>query len=58
MFEIVWPEHRFVSDARIRSWYSDALPHGQVTSGLGDVREMALELHEWGHITLGRWRRT
>ncbi len=57
-FEIVWPNHRWVSAAQIRVWYSDAVANGEAEeTALNDVEEMVRELSSIGHITLGRGRR-
>lgn len=56
-FEIIWPEHRFVSARQIRTWYDDAVANGDTADGLNDPEEMARELSSLGHITLGRGRR-
>ena len=59
MFEIIWPERRFVSEDKIRVWYSDAVANGEAEeTDLTEVEEMARELSSIGHITLGRGRRS
>jgi len=56
-FEIVWPEHRYVSAAMIKVWYEDAVANGEADeTELNDPEEMARELSSIGHITLGRGR--
>lgn len=56
-FEIIWPDHRFVSEDQIRSWYADAVANGEAEEiDLRDPEEMARELSSIGHITLGRGR--
>ena len=55
-FEIIWPEHRFVPEATIRTWYADAVANGEADAGLNDPEEMAHELSSIGHITLGHGR--
>lgn len=58
MFEIIWPKHRWVSEAQIRMWYSDAVANGEAEeTELNDTEEMARELSSIGHITLGRGRK-
>ena len=57
MFEIVWPEHRYVTATEIRTWYSDAVANGEAEeTELNDTEEMARELSSIGVITLGRGR--
>lgn len=56
MFEIIWPEKRWVSEDQIKTWYFDAVENGEANAGLNDVEEMARELSSIGHITLGRGR--
>ena len=56
-FEIIWPEHRFVSEAQIRTWYADAVANGEAEeTDLRDPEKMARELSYIGTITLGRGR--
>lgn len=59
MFEIIWPERRYVSIEQIRLWYGDAVANGEIDEDiLPDCDEcadaMARELHYLGTITLGR----
>jgi hypothetical protein len=58
MFEIIWPEHRWVDENQIKVWYSDALANGEVDNEdiFDDPEAMARELHDIGTITLGRGR--
>ena len=56
-FQIIWPEYRFVSEEKIRTWYSDAVANGETgATDLLDPEEMARELDSIGVITLG-WGR-
>ncbi len=59
MFEIVWPDHRYVSEDQIKIWYSDALVNGDAEDEtlFDDIEAMARELSCIGIITLGRGRR-
>lgn len=58
MFEIIWPEKRWVTTEQIKSWYEDAVANGEAEEiMLNDPEEMARELHSIGAITLGRGRR-
>ncbi len=57
-FEIIWPEHRYVSEDQIKLWYSDAIANGDAEeTNLNDPEEMARELSSIGVITLGRRRK-
>ena len=58
MFEIIWPEHRWIPEEQIRIWYYDAVANGEATVALDskDSEGMALALHNIGHITLGKGR--
>ena len=54
MFNIIWPRYCSVSEAQIKSWYSDAVANGEAEKcDLTDAKEMAHELSSIGHITLG-----
>jgi hypothetical protein len=56
-FEIIWPEHKWVSAAQIKVWYEDACANCEADeTELNDVEEMARELDSIGHITLGKGR--
>ena len=56
-FEILYPEHRFVTATQIIGWYTDAVANGETSEcGLNDPEEMARELDSIGHITLGKGR--
>jgi hypothetical protein len=57
-FEIVWPDHRWVSEDQIKIWYSDALVNGNAEDEtiFDDPEAMARELSDIGTITLGRGR--
>jgi hypothetical protein len=58
MFEIIWPDNRWVSIEQIKLWYGDAVANGEAEeTELNDPEEMARELSSMGHITLGRGRR-
>lgn len=58
MFEIVWPQYRWVSEAQIRTWYADAVANGEAEeTELRSPEEMARELSSIGVITLGRGRK-
>jgi hypothetical protein len=64
MFEILWPEHRYVPAATIAVWFSDAVANGELSEAYASDPEfvdnpeaMARELHSLGTITLGRGRR-
>jgi len=58
MFQIIWPERRWVSEDQIKMWYTDAVANGEAEeTQLNDVEEMARELSSIGHITLGRGRK-
>ena len=60
-FEIVWPEHRWVNESKIRVWFSDAVDNGDLSEeyaqDISEPEEMARELSSLGYITLGRGRR-
>ena len=57
-FEIIWPERRWVSEDRIKMWYSDAMVNGDAEDEtiFDDTETMARKLHDIGTITLGRGR--
>lgn len=58
MYEIIWPEHRYVTENQIKSWYNDGVANCEVEdTELNDPEEMARELHSVDLITLGRGRR-
>jgi hypothetical protein len=66
LFEIVWPEHRWVDDKKIDLWFSDAIANGEIPEeyasdpefcGSDSIENKARELNSLGHITLGRGRR-
>lgn len=58
MFEIIWPERRWVSAEQIENWYLDAVANGETLMQDGITSEgMAKELHYIGHITLGVGRK-
>ncbi len=60
-FEIIWPEYRWVDEAKIRLWLSDAVANGEISeeyaNDLNNPEEIARELSNIGHITLGRGRK-
>jgi hypothetical protein len=53
-WQIVWPEYRLVSEAKIRTWYADAVANDDygIEKGLCDPDEMARALDSIGNITL------
>ncbi len=58
MFEILWPEHCFVSEEQIRTWYSDAVANCEAEeTDLQNSEDMAKELSYIGIITLKRRNR-
>lgn len=57
--KIVWPEQRDVPETLIVGWYLDAVSNKELMPTARTTKEMALALHDFGHITLSRdneWR--
>ena len=59
-FQIIWPERRLVDEDQIRVWFDDAVANGDLpeeyAQNITEPEEMARELSDIGHITLGRGR--
>jgi hypothetical protein len=55
MFELLYPERHWVDGEKIEIWYLDAIANNEVKPPYAtDVRAMAMELSDIGHITIGR----
>jgi len=55
-FFIVYPERRWVSEAKVITWYRDAVANGEITdrTKLVRVSDMLSELEDAGLVTQGR----
>lgn len=58
MIYIIYPEERYISDAQVTSWFTDAVANGDVSKvdrpGELTTNEMAAALEDAGLITRGR----
>ena len=48
---IVYPEERWVNEARIRMWYADAVDNDECEGGHTELEFMMRELDDIGHVT-------